>query len=99
MKEVEKTNDNISENSIFNLYLNQKGEIEKIKKDINELLLNDQRILQKIDQLYIKVNYNDEKRDLKIEYLKNMVEWLYRGLIIVFVSGLLIALWKWKMHL
>jgi len=38
----------------------------------------------------------NKMRDHKINKVENMVEWFYRGLIFVFVAGMLIGLWKFK---
>jgi hypothetical protein len=118
---MDSNQDDIKNKNAVDLYIEQKHDLDHVKKEVSELLLNDMKLGQKIDQISERINegvsktayntwvkvseiasvlsdlkHDNEKRDIKISNLNNLVEWFYKGVIFVLVIGFIVALWKFE---
>jgi hypothetical protein len=69
---------------------------ERVEEGISKTVFKTFEAVQDIQKRFEAQAGDNRIRDHKIGRVENMVEWFYRGLIMVFVAGLLLAIWKYK---
>jgi len=69
---------------------------ERVEEGISKTVFKTFEAVQHIQKRFEEVSGDNRMRDHKINRVENMVEWFYRGIVMVFVAGLLLAIWKFK---
>lgn len=69
---------------------------ERVEEGISKTVFKTFEAVQNIQKRFEEAAGDNRIRDHKITRVENMVEWFYRGLIMVFVAGLLLAVYKFK---
>lgn len=69
---------------------------ERVEEGVSKTVFKTFEAVQGIQKQFESMAGQNAIRDHKIGRVENMVEWFYRGLIMVFVAGLLLAVYKFK---